>query len=152
MVGVTVQYFDNMFSSGSCNRIEECLEVIPQKLTVDMQQNLSNEFNADEIKVALFQMGPTNASRPDVMNAIFYIKFWHIVDDSVVLAVLEFLNTGHMLPELNYTYIVLILKIKNLVKMSDYRPISLYNVIYKIIAKVLVNRLKQTLPHIIAPT
>lgn len=68
--------------------------------------------------------------------------------------VLEFLNTSHMLPKLNYTYIVLIPKIlkKFLRKRSDYRPISLCNVIYKIIAKVLANRLKQILPNIIAPT
>ena len=67
-------------------------------------------------------------------------------------AVLEFLNNGHMLLELNHTHIVLIPKIKNPVKMSDFRPISLCNVIYKIIAKVLANRLKQVLPQIIAPT
>ena len=67
-------------------------------------------------------------------------------------AVLEFLNTGYMIPDLNRTYIVLIPKIKNSVKVSNYRPISLCNVIYKIIAKVLANRLKQILPQIISPT
>ena len=67
-------------------------------------------------------------------------------------AVLKFLNTGYLLPDLNHTYIVLIPKIKNPVKVSNYRPISFCNVIYKIIAKVLANRLKQVLPHIISPT
>ena len=117
-----------------------------------MQQTLTNEFNAEEIKSALFQMGPTRALGPDGMNALFYQKFWHIVGDTVVSAVLEFLNNGHMLLALNHTHIVLIPKINNPVKMSDFRPISLCNVIYKIIAKVLANRLKQILPHIIAPT
>ena len=78
--------------------------------------------------------------------------FWHIVSDNVVSVVLEFLNTSYLLPDLNHTYIVLIPKIKNPVKVSDYRPISLCNVIYKIIAKVLANRLKQVLPYIISPT
>ena len=78
--------------------------------------------------------------------------FWHIVGDNVVSVVLEFLNTSYLLPDLNHTYIVLIPKIKNPVKVSDYRPISLCNVIYKINAKVLANRLKQVLPHIISPT
>ena len=78
--------------------------------------------------------------------------FWHIVGDNVVSVVLEFLNTSYLLPDLNHTYIVLIPKIKNPVKVFDYRPISLCNVIYKIIAKVLANRLKQVLPHIISPT
>ena len=123
-----------------------------KKVSIEMQQTLSNEYTADEIKAALFQMGPTKAPRPDGMNALFYQKFWHIVGDNVVSAVLEFLNTGYMPLALNHTFIVLIPKIKNPVKVSDFRPISLCNVIYKIIAKVVANRLKQILPHIISPT
>ena len=117
-----------------------------------MQQTLSSEFSANEIKAVLFQMGPTKTPGLDGMNALFYQKFWHIVGDNVVFAVLEFLNTSYRLPGLNHTYIVLIPKIKNPVKVFDYRPISLCNVIYKIIAKVLANRLKQVLPYIISPT
>ena len=58
---VVVQYFNDIFSSSPCTRVDECLETVPQKLTLDMQQFLSSEFNANEIKVALFQMGPTKA-------------------------------------------------------------------------------------------
>ena len=104
MAGVAVQYFNNIFSSGPCTRIEECLEAVPQKVTLDMQQTLTNDFNAEEIKAALFQMGPTKALGPDGVNALFYQKFWHIVGDSVVPAVLKFLNNGHMLPALNHTH------------------------------------------------
>ena len=152
VAGDVVEYFNNMFSTGSCTRIEECLEAIQQKLSIEMQQTLSSEYTADEIKAALFQMGPTKALGPDGMNAIFYQKFWHIVGDNVVSAVLEFLNTGYMPPALNHTFIVLIPKIKNLVKVSNFRPIILCNVIYKIIANVVANRLKQILSHIISPT
>ena len=81
------------------------------------------------------------------MNAFFYQKFWHIVGNDVSSVVLDFLNFGNMIPEINYTYIVLIPKVKSPEKMIDFRPISLCNVIYKIISKVLANRLKTILPQ-----
>ena len=62
--------------------------------------------------------------------------------DIVVLVVLDFLNNGNMLPKINHTNIVLIPKIRNPVKMSNFRLISLCNVIYKIISKVLAYKLK----------
>ena len=72
--------------------------------------------------------------------------------ESVIIDVLDFLNNGNMLPDINHTNIVLIPKVKNPERMSKFRPISLCNVIYKIISKVLANRLKQVLPQIISPT
>ena len=149
---MAIKYFENMFKSGTCDRLEECIAAVPHKVTNDMQTILTGDYNAEEIKVALFHMRPTKAPGCDCMNALFYQKIWHIVGDNVVNAVLEFLNTGYMEPNLNYTHIVPIPKIKSLEKMSDFRPISLCNVIYKIISKVLANRLKLILPQLIAPS
>nr|XP_023923653.1 uncharacterized protein LOC112035046 [Quercus suber] len=139
-------------SAEECDRIEECLQAVPCKVTEEMRQSLSREVSADEIWEALFQMGPTKAPGHDGMNALFYQKFWHIVGDNVVSAVLDFLQSGNMVSEINHTNIVLIPKVKSPEKMSDFRPISLCNVIYKIISKVLANRLKQVLPQIISLT
>ena len=62
--------------------------------------------------------------------------------DSVIAAVLDYLNSGVMIPEIYHTNIVLILRVKSPEKMSNFWPISLRNVIYKIISKVLANKLK----------
>ena len=132
--------------------MEKCLDFVSVKVTPKMQNFLSCDFTAEKIKIAVFQMGPTRASGLDGMNALFYQKFWHVVSDAVVNAILDFLNDEIMLLALNHTNIVLIPKIKNPEKMSDFRPISLCNVFYKIISKVLANRLKQVLPEIISPT
>ena len=57
-----------------------------------------------------------------------------------------------MVSSLNHTNIVLIPKVKQPEKMSDFRPISLCNVMYKIISKILANRLKYILLSVISPT
>ena len=149
---VAIDYFNNLFAAGNCDQMEECLSKVSNKVTPSMIQILSSDFSADEIKAAVFQMAPTKAPGPDGMNALFYQKFWHIVGDNIVSAVLDFFSSGCMASGLNHTNIVLIPKVKQPEKMSDFRPISLCNVMYKIISKVLGNRLKQILPHVISPT
>lgn len=66
-------------------------------------------------------------------------------------AALNFLNNGTFDPSLNLTYLVLIPKKPSAVLVSDFRPISLCNVLYKIIAKTIANRLKLVLDKIISP-
>ena len=70
--------------------MEECLSTVLARVTIDMQEMLFGDFTTDEIKEAVFQMGPTKAPGPDGMNALLYQKFWHIVGDDAVNAVLDF--------------------------------------------------------------
>ena len=96
-------------------------------------------------------MSPPIAPSPDGMSPIFYKSFWHIVGNDVTAIVLKALNTGVVHESLNTTIITLISKTKHPKKVADFRPISLCNVIYKLISKVVVNRLKkflaQTIPE-----
>lgn len=72
------------------------------------------------------------------------------MDTSVTQAVLSSLNTGQFPNDLNHTHVVLIPKMKNPVKVADFHPISLCNVIYKLISKIIANRLKLLLPYMIS--
>jgi len=84
-------------------------------------------------------------------GAAFYQRNWSTVGGEVCRAVLAFLNEGRMDMGINSTNIVLIPKVDSPSKPSEYRPISLCNVFYKLISKVLANRLKPILPHIVSP-
>ena len=112
VVQVASDYFDNLFQAGVGDQMEECLDATDTRVTKDVPEFLSTQFTTEEVQVALFQIGLTKAPGPDGMNALFYQKFWHIVGDSVVLAVLDFLNNGNMLPDINHTNIVLIPKVQ----------------------------------------
>ena len=79
------------------------------------------------------------------MSPIFYKSFCHIVGEEVIVVVLKALNTCIIPEYINTTFISLIPKIKNPKKASDFRPISLCNVIYKLVAKVKANNLKKFL-------
>ena len=63
--------------------------------------------------------------------------------------VLQILNSGSLPHSLNETYICLIPKVQSLQKIMEFRPISLCDIIYKIVSKVLANRLKRILPMVI---
>lgn len=65
---------------------------------------------------------------------------------------MNFFETGCLPEEWNHTHLCLISKIPQPQRMTDLRPISLCSVIYKIVSKVLVHRLKKHLPKIVSPT
>ena len=89
------------------------------------------------------------APRPDGMPPLFYQHFWGVVDNEITNPILSWLNLGTTSHPINHTFITFIPKIKNPKFVTQYCPISLCNVLYKIFSKVLSNRLKHTLPIII---
>ena len=104
------------------------------------------------MKAALKQMYLLKALGPDGMPLLFFQHFWPTCGAVVSKMVLDFLNQGISPLNFNETHIVLIPKIKEPKRVTDYRPISLCNVTYKIVSKVIANRLKKILPSIISET
>ena len=104
----------------------------------------------EDIDVALSQMHPLKSPSPDKFSACFYQHSWATIRADVSKAILDFLNFGIFDSSLNITHIVLIPKNKKPTRVTDYGPISLCNMLYKFMAKVLANRMKKMLNLIIS--
>ncbi|XP_056697428.1 uncharacterized protein [Spinacia oleracea] len=110
---------------------------------------LTAPYTADEVKEALFSIPGRKAPGPDGFGTYFYKDTWNIVGDEVTAAVLDILQHGKLLKELNHTVITLIPKTKCPKNVSEFRPISCCNTLYKCVTKVLCGRLRQVLPDLI---
>lgn len=114
-----------------------------------MNVALCKDFTEDEISDVLFQIGPLKVPGPDGFPARFYRRNWAHIKADVVNAMKELFQSGHMPEGINETSIVLIPTVNQPVDLKDFRPISLCNVIYKIVSKCLVNRLRPILDELI---
>lgn len=146
-----LHFYEKLFTSGDTEGVEECLWGLEVRVTDAMNAKLLRRFEAAEVDVALSQMQPLKSLGPDGYAASFYQRAWATVREDVSKAVLACLNDDIFDEDINITYIALIPKVKAPTHIIEYRPISLCNVIYKLIAKVLANRMK-VLPSIISPS
>ena len=115
-----------------------------------MNNTLLQQYMPDEVKRALFHMHPSKSPGPNGMSPFFFQKYWHRMGNDVTTAIFSVLNSGHMLHKMNYTHIVLIPQYNDLKNVSDYQPISLGNVVSRIVSKLLANWLKLILPNVIS--
>jgi hypothetical protein len=140
-----------LFTAGGVTRVDESLQELEPRVTGEMNQNLLRTFIPAEVDLALQQMHPLKSPGPDGMSACFYQHSWATVKGEVSMAILDFLNNGIFDSSINDTFISLIPKVKNPTRITEYKSISLCNVIYKLVAKVLTIRMKKVLPLIISP-
>ena len=87
---------------------------------------------------------------PDGFTSNFFHHFWDMVKEEVVESVKESRIKRGVLKAFNATFLTLIPKEVGAESPDKFRPIALCNVIYKIISRVIANRLKPLLPNLIA--
>ncbi|KAL5740942.1 hypothetical protein ACOSQ2_030122 [Xanthoceras sorbifolium] len=148
-----VDFYSDLFTSGAEHpgSMEEVLSCVEGKVSEEMNMGLSRVFTGDEVLRALKHMDPLKAPGPDGLPVLFFQKFWVEVGPGVVRAVLSILNEGASFGSMGEALVVLIPKVKNPVRINEFRPISLCNVVYKLVAKVMANRLKVVLDKVISP-
>lgn len=141
---IVTNFYDELFSSQQPD-IRDVLKVtdlLPQNNSHNFLDPISTLFTNDEIRIALFDLNPSKAPGPNGLTALFFQNVWEIMGDDLSSAILGVLNNEQSLKKWNETIIILIPKTKDPTDIRQFRPISLCNVKYKIMARAITNRLK----------
>jgi hypothetical protein len=144
-------FYQNLFTFVGDASIEDCISSVQVRVPPCMNEMLTEVFTPEEVNQALAQMHPLKSSGPDGFGGCFFQKHWLVVGDEVRQSVLDILNHESFDPGINSTFITLVPKKASASTVNDFCPISLSNVNYKLIAKVLANRFKKVLPVLISP-
>lgn len=125
-------------------------DVIPNLVSIEENATLIAIPKASEIKQAVFSLNPNSAPGPDGYSGLFYQKCWDIVGRDVVLCIQAFFKEGWLPPNLNSNLITLIPKVVGADSVSQFRPIAMANFVFKIIPKILADRLANIAARIVS--
>ncbi|KAI0510599.1 hypothetical protein KFK09_011207 [Dendrobium nobile] len=148
---VFINHYNALFNSPTPIHLDKDIpagNVIPTHIT----SSLIAPITLEEIKTIFFASNTNTAPGPDGFTFHFYRATWNVIHNQLFKAVSSFFSTGYMPNQVKATAIALIPKQPHATNVKDYRPIALCNVIYKIIAKILANRMKLVMPIIINPS
>lgn len=130
--------------------IEELQDIVPFRCSDEERSMLTKPVLEEEIREVIFHMPSNKAPGPDGYTTEFFKASWSIIGKDLTIAVQSFFQKGFLPKGLNATILALIPKKEAATEMKDYRPISCCNVLYKVISKIVTNRLKATLPQCIS--
>ncbi|KAI5342138.1 hypothetical protein L3X38_010013 [Prunus dulcis] len=128
----------------------EIFEAVSSRVPQLTQRYLSLLFTREEVEIAIKSMRATKAPGPDGMTALFYQSYWSIIGSDICQLCLQILNGSCGVADFNHTLIALITKVPSPSWVIEFRPISLCNVLYKIISKVFADRLKNAMSDVIS--
>ncbi|GLT62306.1 hypothetical protein SLA2020_349540 [Shorea laevis] len=144
-------FFVDLFSRKETQATANDYSMFQPKLSDEDSASLLLPVSMEEIKTALFSMKGLKSPSPDGIQPIFYQKHWEVVSDTLHSFINKSFSDGFFEPTLLQAHITLILKGENPDVIQRFRPICLLNVAYKILSKVIVNRLRPHLQNLIGP-
>ncbi|XP_009127418.1 uncharacterized protein LOC103852254 [Brassica rapa] len=149
---IAVKYFEDLFHSSGSAAPSELLEGMQPRVTERMNSGLTKPISDAEIKKAVKAIKSDSTPGVGGLTSQFFQKYWGIVGPQVTIEVRKFFELGQLPADWNFTEICLLPKVQNPNEMKNLRPISLCSVVYKIVSKILCDRLKLVLPLIVSPT
>nr|GEZ69387.1 RNA-directed DNA polymerase, eukaryota [Tanacetum cinerariifolium] len=144
-----LNHFSSQFDRPVSYRI--CLaNVFNNQLSLEQQDYLERTISIKEIKRAMWDCGTNKSPGPDGFTFEFFRRYWKFFENNISVAVIEFLSSGTFPKGCNSSFIALIPKTQNAKSVKIFRPISLIGSLYKIIAKIMANRLSYVIPDLIS--
>ncbi|XP_026428560.1 uncharacterized protein LOC113324453 [Papaver somniferum] len=146
-----IKYFEQKFKYKEVEDVEHMLNVIPEVITSDDQEMIEKVPDEEEIKAILFDMDQDSAPNPDGFSSCLYRSCWDIIHQEVVEAI-QFCWRRRFIPKgLNSNFLVLIPKTEGARKPSQFRPIGLSNISFKIFRKILETRMGNLMHKLVSP-
>ncbi|KAJ4802650.1 RNA-directed DNA polymerase (reverse transcriptase)-related family protein [Rhynchospora pubera] len=142
-----VNYYKLIFSTNSSANTPgptlhpELLAALPEVPPVEREM-LAAQPTDDEITKVVFSIHPDRACGPDGLNGRFVQHYWALFKPYLLHTVHAFFQTGKLEPILARSNVVLIPKKEDPKEVTDYRPISVCNLVYKVISKLLSARMR----------
>eukprot|EP00253_Pinus_taeda_P028889 PITA_28889 len=130
--------------------IDRITQNVPKLITEEQNELLLRPILTQEVDTAMSQLKEGKAAGPYGFTTTFFHTFWELIKLEVWQVVEESRALHWLLPSLNSTFITLIPKEEESSTPEKFRLISLCNVIYKVISKVIANGLKPLLPLLIS--
>ncbi|GKU90755.1 hypothetical protein SLEP1_g4707 [Rubroshorea leprosula] len=146
-----VRYFSRLFQGEAWNRPKPG-DIKFQQLSEEKKDWLERPFSVEEIEEGLRSCEGSKAPGPDDYNFNFLKFAWHCIKEDFINFFSEFHCNGKLVRGLNSSFLTMIPKKLNAVELKDYRPISLIGCVYKLLVKVLANRLKSVISEIVSET
>ncbi|GJV50953.1 RNA-directed DNA polymerase, eukaryota [Tanacetum coccineum] len=143
------QSFHMRFKESDHSRPTYSISLFNQ-LFVDEVQLLDTPFSDVEIKDAVWDCGSDKAPGPDEFTFKFLKKHWNLLEYDIIAYVKDFEATAYIPKGCNSSFITLVPKVEDPIVIGDFRPISLIGCQYKIITKVLANRLSKVIASIVS--
>jgi len=120
-----------------------------RKLSYGQGRMLTRPFSLEEVKQAVWDCDGFKSPGPDGINFDFIKKNWDILKDDFMTFLTEFHRNGKLSKGINSTFIAMIPKVHSPQRLNDFCPISLVGCMYKVLAKVLANRLRFVIGSIV---
>ncbi|WOL08081.1 hypothetical protein Cni_G16833 [Canna indica] len=129
--------------------IKQMADSVKRKISEEERKELINNFSGKEVWEVANGLGRGKSPGIDGYILEFYLHNWETIKDRLIAELNEFQRTAILKGGWGDTLLVMIPKKEKPRKIEEFRPIALCNVLYKILAKTLVNRMRPLLNKLI---